>query len=164
MGKLLILQPSDRFSPPHPLLPPGSGLYVLTSKNTDETDKGLRAAKTVFFNSPHPLEILSDRRSYGSEGKIKRNHDMSSYLKALRHVIRKELKQIKAERDQWRAKFLIVNIICTGRDSLKHIARFVASRSSQLVIIFFLPIRLLAMSVYGVLLHHSHEHFFSFFK
>uniref|UniRef100_M4CTZ2 Fungal lipase-type domain-containing protein n=2 Tax=Brassica campestris TaxID=3711 RepID=M4CTZ2_BRACM len=164
MGKLLILQPSERFSPPHPLLPPGSGLYVLTSKNTDETDKGLRAAKTVFFNSPHPLEILSDRRSYGSEGKIKRNHDMSSYLKALRHVIRKELKQIKTERDQWRAKFLIVNIICTGRDSLKLIARFVASGSSQLVIIFFLPIRLLTTSVYGVLLHHSHEHFFSFFK
>ncbi|KAF3570747.1 hypothetical protein F2Q69_00062478 [Brassica cretica] len=164
MGKLLILQPSERFSPPHPLLPPGSGLYALTSKNTDETDKGLRAAKTAFFNSPHPLEILSDRRSYGSEGKIKRNHDMSSYLKALRHVIRKELKQIKAERDQWRAKFLIVNIICTGRDSLKLIARFVASRSSQLVIIFFLPIRLLTMSVYGLVLHHSHEHFFSFFK
>ncbi|CAH8319444.1 unnamed protein product [Eruca vesicaria subsp. sativa] len=164
MGKLLILQPSERFSPPHPLLPPGSGLYVLTSKNTNDTEKGLRAAKSVFFNSPHPLEILSDRRSYGSEGKIKRNHDMSSYLKALRHVIRKELKQIKAERDQWRARFLIVNIICTGRDSLKLIARFVASRSSQLVIIFFLPIRLLTMSVYGVVLHHSHAHFFSFFK
>ncbi|KAF8074455.1 hypothetical protein N665_1101s0017 [Sinapis alba] len=164
MGKLLILQPSERFSPPHPLLPPGSGLYVLTSKKTDETEKGLRAAKSAFFNSPHPLEILSDRSSYGSEGKIKRNHDMSSYLKALRHVIRKELKQIKAERDEWRVKYLIVNIICTGRDSLKVIARFVASRSSQLVIIFFLPIRLLTMSVYGVVLHHSHTHFFSFFK
>lgn len=164
MGKLLILQPSERFSPPHPLLPPGSGLYVLTSKNTDETDKGLRAAKTVFLNSPHPLEILSDRRSYGSEGKIKRNHDMSSYLKALRHVIRKEMKQIKAERDQWRVKLLIVNIICAGRDSLKLIARFVASRSSQLVIIFFLSIRLITTGVYGFIFHHSHAHFFSFFK
>ncbi|ESQ43820.1 hypothetical protein EUTSA_v10005837mg [Eutrema salsugineum] len=162
MGKLLILQPSERFSPPHPLLPPGSGLYVLTSKDTDETEKGLRAAKSVFFNSPHPLEILSDRWSYGSEGKIKRNHDMSSYLKALRHVIRKELKQIKGERDQWQAKFLVVNIIRTGKDSLKLIARFVASRSSQLVIIFFLPIRLLIMSVYGVIFH-SQAHF-SFFK
>ncbi|CAH8269515.1 unnamed protein product [Arabidopsis lyrata] len=163
MGKLLILQPSERFSPPHPLLPPGSGIYLLTSKNTDETEKSLRAAKSVFFNSPHPLEILSDRRSYGSEGKIKRNHDMSSYLKALRHVIRKELKQIKAERDQWRRKFFIINILFTGRDSLKLITRFVASRSSQLVIIFFLPIRLLIMNVYGVVFHHSQAHF-SFFK
>ncbi|CAA7030518.1 unnamed protein product [Microthlaspi erraticum] len=163
MGKLLILQPSERFSPPHPLLPPGSGLYVLTSKNTDETEKGLRAAKSVFFNSPHPLEILSDRSSYGSEGKIKRNHDMSSYLKALRHVIRRELKQIKAERDQWQAKFLLVNMICGGRDSLKLIARFVASRSSQLVIIFFIPVRLLTMNVCGVIFHHSQAHF-SFFK
>ncbi|KFK35428.1 hypothetical protein AALP_AA5G283200 [Arabis alpina] len=163
MGKLLILQPSERFSPEHPLLPPGSGLYVLTSKNTDETEKGLRAAKRVFFNSPHPLEILSDRSSYGSEGKIKRNHDMSSYLKALRHVIRKELKQIKAERDKWQVKFFIINILCTGRDSLKLITRFVASRSSQLVIIFFLPLRLLIMSVYGVIFHHSQTHF-SFFN
>ncbi|XP_010468944.1 PREDICTED: uncharacterized protein LOC104749064 [Camelina sativa] len=163
MGKLLILQPSERFSPPHPLLPPGSGLYLLASKNTDETEKRLRAAKIVFFNSPHPLEILSDRRSYGSEGKIKRNHDMSSYLKALRHVIRKELKQIKAERDHWRRKFFIINILFTGRDSLKLITRFVASRSSQLVIIFFLPIRLLIMNVYGVVFHHSQAHF-GFFK
>ncbi|EOA25737.1 hypothetical protein CARUB_v10019099mg [Capsella rubella] len=163
MGKLLILQPSERFSPPHPLLPPGGGLYLLASKNTDETEKRLRAAKIVFFNSPHPLEILSDRRSYGSEGKIKRNHDMSSYLKALRHVVRKELKQIKAEQDQWRRKFLIINILFSGRDSLKLLTRFVASRSSQLVIIFFLPIRLLIMSVYGVVFHHSQTHF-SFFK
>jgi hypothetical protein len=163
MGKLLILQPSERFSPPHPLLPPGSGLYLLASKNTDETEKSLRAAKILFFNSPHPLEILSDRRSYGSEGKIKRNHDMSSYLKALRHVIRKELKQMKAERDQWLRKFFIINILFSGRDSLKLITRFVASRSSQLVIIFFLPIRLLIMSVYSVVFHHSQAHF-SFFK
>lgn len=163
MGKLLILQPSERFSPPHPLLPPGSGLYVLTSKNTDETEKGLRAAKSVFFNSPHPLEILSDRSSYGSDGKIKRNHDMSSYLKALRHVIRRELKQIKAERDQWQSKFLLGNMICGGRDSLKLIARFVASRSSQLVIVFLLPVRLLSMTVCGVIFHHSQAHF-SFFK
>lgn len=163
MGKLLILQPSERFSPAHPLLPPGSGLYVLISTNTDETEKGLRAAKRVFFNSPHPLEILSDSSSYGAEGKIKRNHDMSSYLKALRHVIRKELKQIKAEQDKWQVKFFVINILCTGRDSLKLITRFVASRSSQLVIIFFLPLRLLIMSVSGVILHHSQAHF-SFFK
>jgi len=39
----------------------------------------------------------------------------------------------------------------------------VASRSSQLVIIFFLPIRLLIMSVYSVVFHHSQAHF-SFFK
>ncbi|KAL1216198.1 Phospholipase A1 PLIP3 [Cardamine amara subsp. amara] len=163
MGKLLILQPSEKFSTPHPLLPSGSGLYVLTSKNTDETEKGLRAAKRVFFNSPHPLEILSDRSSYGSQGKIKRDHDMSSYLKALRHVIRKELKQIKAKRDQWRAKFFLINILFTGRDSLKLITRIVASRSCQLVIIFFLPIRLLISNVYGVMFHHSQADF-SLFK
>ncbi|CAN8253910.1 unnamed protein product [Cochlearia groenlandica] len=161
MGKLLILQPSERFSPPHPLLPPGSGLYVLTPTNTDESERGLREAKRMFLNSPHPLEILSDRGSYGSEGKIKRNHDMSSYLKALRHVIKKELKQIKAEK--WQVKLFIINIICNGRDSLKLISRIVASRSSQLVIIFLLPIRLLVISVCGVIFHHSQTHF-TFFK
>ncbi|KAK6120148.1 hypothetical protein DH2020_046054 [Rehmannia glutinosa] len=83
MGELLILQPDNKFSPSHDLLPRGSGLYLLTCPDSDITDpeKQIQAAQTVFLNSPHPLEILSDRSAYGSGGSIQRDHDMNSYLK-----------------------------------------------------------------------------------
>ncbi|KAF2325096.1 hypothetical protein GH714_022752 [Hevea brasiliensis] len=73
MGELLILQPDEKFSPHHHLLPSGSGLYFLTCPLSDDYDaeKLLWAAQTLFLNSPHPLEILSDRSAYGFEGTIK---------------------------------------------------------------------------------------------
>ncbi|XAR58387.1 hypothetical protein NMG60_11013770 [Bertholletia excelsa] len=68
MGEFLILQPDEKLSPNHELLPPGSGLYLLNCPASDANDaeKQLRAAQSVFLNSPHPLEILSDRSAYGS--------------------------------------------------------------------------------------------------
>lgn len=104
MGEFLILQPDEKISPHHDLLPPGSGLYLLSGhySETKKKDKHLQAAELVFLNSPHPLEILSDRSAYGSGGTIIRDHDMKSYLKALRTVIREELNSIrKARREQW---------------------------------------------------------------
>ncbi|KAJ4878767.1 Uncharacterized protein Rs2_35821 [Raphanus sativus] len=61
MGELLILQPDESFSPGHHLLPLWNGLYFLTESLDDEEEQRLRAAETVFLNTPHPLDILSDR-------------------------------------------------------------------------------------------------------
>lgn len=105
MGNLLILQPEEKFSPNHHLLPSGTGLYHLTYplSDTDDAEKLLRDAKSVFLNSPHPLEILRDRSAYGSEGAIQRDHDMNSYLKSVRGFIRQELNLIrKAKRENRR--------------------------------------------------------------
>ncbi|KAL2510498.1 alpha/beta-Hydrolases superfamily protein [Abeliophyllum distichum] len=105
MGEFLILQPDEKFSPSHDLLPSGSGLYLLScSVSKVESEKLIRAAQAVFLNSPHPLEILSDRSAYGSEGTIQRDHDMNSYLKSVRNVIRQELNRIRKARRQNRRK------------------------------------------------------------
>nr|POF04929.1 lipase [Quercus suber] len=106
MGEILILQPDEKFSPNHHLLPSGTGLYVLSCPLLDSNDaeKQLQAAQMVFFNSPHPLEILRDRSAYGSEGTIQRDHDMSSYVKSVRGVIRQELNHIRKARREQRRK------------------------------------------------------------
>ncbi|PPS00244.1 hypothetical protein GOBAR_AA20407 [Gossypium barbadense] len=106
MGQVLILQPEEKFSPHHHLLPSGTGLYCLTCQvsDNDSEEKLLLAAQRVFFNSPHPLEILSDRSAYGSEGTIQRDHDMNSYLKCVRGVIRQELKRIRKTKREQRRK------------------------------------------------------------
>lgn len=89
MGKIFILQPDQKSSPPHPFLPPGIALYALT--NTKITPhQFLKNAIRAFLNSPHPLETLSDPTAYTSEGTIKRDHDSSNYLKAINAVIRQE--------------------------------------------------------------------------
>ncbi|XP_015572432.1 phospholipase A1 PLIP2, chloroplastic isoform X2 [Ricinus communis] len=107
MGDFIILQPDEKFSPHHHLLPSGSGLYFLSCPLSDANDaeKLLRAAQSVFLNSPHPLEILSDRSAYGSEGTIQRDHDMNSYLKSVRSVIRQELNRIRKSKRENRRKF-----------------------------------------------------------
>ncbi|KAJ8748244.1 hypothetical protein K2173_000816 [Erythroxylum novogranatense] len=107
MGELLILQPDEKFSPQHNLLPSGSGLYLLCCPLSDRinAEKQLHAARTVFLNSPHPLEILSDCSAYGSEGTIVRDHDMKSYLKSVRNVIRQELNHIRKARRERPRKF-----------------------------------------------------------
>ncbi|KAK7344391.1 hypothetical protein VNO77_13934 [Canavalia gladiata] len=175
MGNLLILQPDERFSPSHHLLPSGSGLYLLCCplSESNDTDKQLRAAKMVFFNSPHPLEILSDRSAYGSGGTIQRDHDMNSYLRSVRTVIRQELNQIRKAKREQRHKawwplvlprgidasivvgrsMISVNMgqhqspfsgmIQTGRESLRRFSRLVASQHMHLFVLLLFPARLL---------------------
>ncbi|KAL5571400.1 hypothetical protein UlMin_020997 [Ulmus minor] len=88
LGKLFILQPDERSSPPHPLLPAGTALYAL-----DKTKCGFSSAiLRAFLNNPHPLETLSDPTAYGSDGTILRDHDSSNYLKAVNGVLRQHTK------------------------------------------------------------------------
>ncbi|KAG9145957.1 hypothetical protein Leryth_026403 [Lithospermum erythrorhizon] len=161
-AKFLILQPSEQFSPHHHLLPTGSGLYLLSPSVSDgnEADKHFHAALSVFLNSPHPLEILSDRSAYGSSGNIYRDHDMKSYLKCIRNVIRQELNHIRQARKEHRhnlwlplvdrsqgkplrvcvaigsagmnhGRFSFSGIIQNGRESFKLFSMLVASQDSQ---------------------------------
>ncbi|KAL2345464.1 hypothetical protein Fmac_006749 [Flemingia macrophylla] len=177
MGELLILQPDEKFSPSHHLLPSGSGLYLLSGRlsesNNDTAKKHIYQAQMVFLNTPHPLEILSDRSAYGSGGTIQRDHDMNSYLKSVRTMIRQELNQIrKARRDQRRKAWwplvgprgsdagivvgrsmMSVNmiqdqspfseIIQTSRESLNRFSILVASQNMQLFVLLLFPARLL---------------------
>lgn len=120
MGELLILQPDEKFSPHHPLLPSGSGLYFLNCsflEMGDEDEKQLRAAQMVFLNSPHPLEILSDRSAYGSEGTIQRDHDMNSYLRSVQSVIRLELNRMRKAKRDHRRKFWWPLVLPHGTDA-----------------------------------------------
>ena len=178
-GEMLVLQPDEKFSPRHDLLPSGSGLYLLTCNvsGAKEGEKLLRAAKIAFLNIPHPLEILSDRSAYGNGGTIQRDHDMSSYLKCVRGVIRQELSRIrKAERERrrkvwWplvnprvtdnkivlgpinlgRAQFKFSGIVKTGRESLKRFSRLVASQHMHLLVVLLFPARLLLIGAYSVI-------------
>ncbi|URD80467.1 Lipase (class 3), partial [Musa troglodytarum] len=106
MGKLLILQPEEKFSPHHHLLPPGSGLYILDNSSVDsyDSERLLQAASLAFLNSPHPLQILSDPSAYGSEGTIYRDHDTNSYLRSIRGVVRQEHKLIRKARREHRRR------------------------------------------------------------
>ena len=102
LGKLFILQPDEKSSPPHPFLPPGSALYALDKTQCEYSASVINA----FLNCPHPLETLSDPTAYGSEGTILRDHDSSNYLKAVNKVLRKNtkavvLKPIKERNLQW---------------------------------------------------------------
>ncbi|EHA8591535.1 hypothetical protein COCNU_scaffold069980G000010 [Cocos nucifera] len=98
LGKTYILQPDDKSSPPHPLLPPGAALYILDGKNAAEWGKTKKAtvagALRAFLNSPHPLETLSDPAAYGSDGTILRDHDSSNYLKAMNGLVRQHTKSV----------------------------------------------------------------------
>lgn len=179
MGELLILQPDEKFSPSHDLLPSGSGLYLLCcpQSDIDNAEKHLRAAQMVFLNTPHPLETLSDRSAYGSGGTIQRDHDMSSYLKSVRGVIRQELNRIRKARREHRRKvwwalvapgkvdigivigrptisislgqdrFNFSGILQTGRESLRRFSRLVASQHMDLFLVMLLPARLLLFEV-----------------
>ncbi|TYI54965.1 hypothetical protein E1A91_D11G108600v1 [Gossypium mustelinum] len=84
LGKLFILQPSEKSSPPHPLIPPGNALYALDKTHSEYSMQALKA----FLNCPHPLDTLSDLTAYGSEGTILRDHDSSNYLKIVNGVLR----------------------------------------------------------------------------
>ncbi|XP_058095981.1 phospholipase A1 PLIP1, chloroplastic isoform X1 [Magnolia sinica] len=93
MGQLYILQPDEKSSPPHPLLPSGSGLYALDNAQ-GSSPAGIASALRAFLNSPHPLDTLSDPTAYGSEGTILRDHDSSNYLKAVNGVLRQHTKWV----------------------------------------------------------------------
>lgn len=90
MGKIFILQPDEKMSPQHPLLPAGSALYALENTNFATTAAFLR----TFINSPHPLETLSNPAAYGSKGTIIRDHKISNYFKAVNEVIRQQKRQL----------------------------------------------------------------------
>ncbi|XXG89948.1 hypothetical protein AAC387_Pa12g1829 [Persea americana] len=92
LGQIFILQPDQKSSPPHPLLPPGSALYALDNKTQGGSHFGVATALRAFLNSPHPLETLSDPTAYGSEGTILRDHDSSNYLKAVNGLLRQHTK------------------------------------------------------------------------
>ncbi|CAM6092548.1 unnamed protein product [Calypogeia fissa] len=106
MGQMMILQPDDRQSTPHPLLPSGCGLYVIQHQSHNEPTMSnsddevvpsravqVRAAQRAFLNKPHPLETLSDPGAYGSEGTIAKNHDPRNYAKAINSVLRQEMRR-----------------------------------------------------------------------
>ncbi|CAI9785583.1 unnamed protein product [Fraxinus pennsylvanica] len=185
MGEFLILQPDEKFSPRHDLLPSGSGLYILSCSISDvEPERLIRAAQAVFLSSPHPLEILSDRAAYGSEGTIQRDHDMDSYLKSVRIVIRQELNQIRKARrerrrklwrpliaphgvnagiivsrpvasgDMGRGQFNFSGIVQTGRESWKRFSRLVASQHVHLLVVLLFPARLLILGTYSLINFH----------
>ncbi|GAB4830558.1 hypothetical protein Ancab_020323 [Ancistrocladus abbreviatus] len=167
MGELLILQPDANFSPQHDLLPSGSGLYLLTCTVADveEAEKQLRAAKNVILNTPHPLEILSDRSAYGNGGTIQRDHDMNSYLTCVRGVICQELNRIRKAKGEHQSKvwwplmaprvintgvtirnptgssnagqgqFTFSGLVRTGSESLKRFSRLVASQHLHLFVV-----------------------------
>ncbi|KAK1385073.1 phospholipase A1 PLIP2, chloroplastic [Heracleum sosnowskyi] len=173
MGEFVILQPDEKFSPHHDLLPSGSGLYILSCPISDvmEAEKHIRAAQSLFMNSPHPLEMLRDRSSYGSKGTILRDHDMRSYLKSVRDVIRQELKKVrKAQRVHrhkvwWpfvatrgsntsitmgkpvastymeQSQLKFAGVLQNGRESMKRFSRLVASQHMHLLVVFLLPAR-----------------------
>lgn len=140
MGEMVIMQPEDDQAPGHPLLPQGSGLYSLRTPRqieiTQEMNKNplrqareLQSAERAFLNVPHPLEILSDRNAYGSEGTISRDHDCRNYLKALhrmQHINalkqRKEWKQRRRALKELRRQ-LWAPLIKGGDVSLSHFYR-----------------------------------------
>lgn len=86
LGKMFILQPDEKSSPPHPLLPPESALFFLDKDRCRYSKNAVRA----FLNRPHPLDTLSDPTAYGSKGTILRDHDSSNYLKAINGVLRQQ--------------------------------------------------------------------------
>ncbi|KAI4301483.1 hypothetical protein L6164_034759 [Bauhinia variegata] len=179
MGELLILQPDEKFSPEHHLLPSGSGLYLL-SEDSNNADKHLHTALLLFMNTPHPLEILKHTSAYGSGGTIQRDHDMNSYFKSLRTVIRQQLNSIRKASREHRRKvwwplvmpvridtsivvgrsMVSVNIgqdqsafsgiLQTGRESLKRFSRLVASQHMHLVVVLLFPARLLLLGAFSI--------------
>lgn len=162
MGEVLILQPDERLSPHHHLLPPDSGIYHLggggggggaggTAANAGEGSlPQLRSALSAFFNSPHPLEILKDGAAYGPRGSVYRDHDVNSYLRSVRAVVRKEARRAReAERERWRLllwwPFGVHGVSSAGRRGGLVDAVSEAARRAHLLLVVLLPAELLAL-------------------
>lgn len=116
MGKMFILQPDEKTSPAHPLLPTGCALYALDNTRFGYTPQVLRA----FLNQPHPLQTLSAPTTYGSEGTILRDHDSSNYLKALNAVLRRNTKVVVRRVREQRADHLWPLLISPSPHSWSH--------------------------------------------
>ena len=162
MGEVLILQPDERLSPHHHLLPPDSGIYHLAGGGASASgDDGLlsqqlRSALSAFFNSPHPLEILKDGAAYGPRGSVYRDHDVNSYLRSVRAVVRKEARRAReeAERGRWRWRLLLWRPFgvhgvsssgSSGRRGGLVDAVSEAARRAHLLVVVLLPAELLAL-------------------
>ncbi|CAA2981368.1 uncharacterized protein LOC111406815 [Olea europaea subsp. europaea] len=186
MGEFLLLQPDENFSPNHDLLPSGSGLYLLSCQvsNVNEAEKQIRAAQDTFLNSPHPLEILSDRSAYGSDGTIRRDHHVKSYFNSIQNVIRQELDYLrKAKKEQrhrvwWslleprgvnggiivhgpissgnegRGQFNFSGVFRVSKESLKRCSRLVASQPMHLLVVLLLPAKFLILKTYSLIQIH----------
>lgn len=105
------MQPEAQQAPGHPLLPSGSGLYVLEHPKhllTDnkETLSSLQDAEAAFLNSPHPLDIMSDPSAYGADGAISRDHDPRSYRKAVNHVLKQSVRCLQRRKriERWHSE------------------------------------------------------------
>jgi len=119
----------------------------------------------MFLNTPHPLEILSDRSAYGSEGAIQRDHDMESYLVSVQSVIRQELNRLRKVRREHRRRAWwplvaarediersqLTGVLHTGSESWKRFTRLVASEHMNLLVVLLLPARLLVVEACNVM-------------
>ncbi|KAE8800255.1 hypothetical protein D1007_24244 [Hordeum vulgare] len=162
MGEVLILQPDKRLSPHHHLLPQDSGIYYL-GDSAGISLKLLQSAVSAFFNSPHPLEILKDGGAYGPKGTVYRDHDVNSYLRSVRGVVRKEVRRLReAERERWQLllwwPLAVHGVLATGiggwgrcgelADAVarggKETARQV-QQHARLLGLFLLPVKLLVL-------------------
>lgn len=150
MGKVVILQPDEKFSPHHHLLPPGSGLYLVgdPSTNSDTSSRVLESAMSAFFNSPHPLEILRDGGAYGPKGAVYRDHDVHSYLRSVRAVVRKEM---RAERERRRLLWWPIEVHAVVANVNRRQALRLLQRHAHLLVVFLLPAKLLVLGVLSVI-------------
>ncbi|CAN6351489.1 unnamed protein product [Urochloa humidicola] len=142
MGEVLILQPDEKLSPHHHLLPPGSGLYLVGGKavDSDTSSRVLQSALSAFFNSPHPLEILRDGGAYGPKGTVYRDHDVHSYLRSIRAVLSNEVRVEKQRRRVLRWPIEAYGAL-TNMDG-RHVLRQL-QKHAQLLVVFLLPAKLL---------------------
>ncbi|WVZ71782.1 hypothetical protein U9M48_020323 [Paspalum notatum var. saurae] len=144
MGEVLILQPDERLSPHHHLLPPDSGIYHLAGISSSGSLPQLRSAVSAFFNSPHPLEILKDGGAYGPRGSVYRDHDVNSYLRSVRGVVRKEARRAReAERQRWRLLRLWWPLGARRGALVDAVGE--AARRAHLLLVLLLPAELLAI-------------------
>ncbi|KAJ1261832.1 hypothetical protein BS78_09G060500 [Paspalum vaginatum] len=150
MGEVLILQPDEKLSPHHHLLPAGIGLYLFgaQTKDSDTSSTTLQSALSAFFNSPHPLEILRDAGAYGPKGTVHRDHDVHSYLRSVRAVLRKETRAEKERRRLLRWPIAVYGALArVDRGRLLRQLR----RHAHLLVVFLLPAKLLVLGVLSVI-------------
>ncbi|CAM0880715.1 unnamed protein product [Alopecurus aequalis] len=161
MGEVFILQPDKRLSPHHHLLPEDSGIYHL-GDSAGISLKHLQSAMSAFLNSPHPLEILKDGGAYGPKGSVYRDHDVNSYLRSFRGVVRKEVRRLReVERERWQLLLwwplavhgMLTSGIGQGRfgklaDAVERGGRETARKLQQqasLLVMFLVPVKLLLL-------------------
>lgn len=80
----------------------GSGSASASEEAKAKARRELRSAQLAFLNNPHPLEILADPGSYGTEGSISRDHDPRHYTFALAAQARRVVREARREERQMR--------------------------------------------------------------